>query len=93
MTAAVYFCCLVMLAHAQCRPGRPAHHTDAHMRRRRTHAEKTHTCAEALAIVQSISVACRSGCLVILAHAWYTNDTDGIIAWILSGPVFCGAGF
>ena len=36
----VYFCCLVMLAHAQCRPGRPAHHTDAHMRRRRTHAQK-----------------------------------------------------
>ena len=33
LTAAVYFCCLVMLAHAQCRPGRPAHHTDAHMRR------------------------------------------------------------
>ena len=49
-----------MLAHAQCRPGTP--HTDAHMRRS--------------TIVQSISVACRSGCLVILAHAWYTNDTD-----------------
>ena len=32
----------------------------------RTHAQ----------IVQSTSVACRSGCLVMLAHAWYTNDTD-----------------
>ena len=62
LTAAVYFCCLVMLAHAQCRPGTP--HTDAHMRRS--------------TIVQSISVACRSGCLVMLAHAWYKNDTDTV---------------